>query len=143
LLVANLDGAHRTLPLPPGVKPLSNTVMLSEHGVLAWDGYQEDEHYHIAWATDAGAGLRRIPKGSAITAAAIDASGRYVAFSTTTTLNIGSVRDTVAVLRTSDGRDVFRRFLPRFSRTNVAFVGQDYFAYSDGVNTHVLRVPHG
>ena len=141
LLFANLDGTHRTSPLPPGVKPLSNTVMLSEHGVLAWDAYKEDDNYQIAWSADAGVGSRRIPKGSAITAAALDASGRYVAFSTTTTLNIGSVKDTVVVLQTADGRDVFRRYLPRYSRTNVAFIGQDYFAYSDGASTHVLRVP--
>jgi hypothetical protein len=143
LLMANLDGRHRTSPLPPEIKPLSNTVMLSEHGVLAWDAYKEDDNYQIGWATDAGAGLRRVPRGSSITAAAMDPSGRYVAFSTTTTLSIGSVRDTVVVLQASDGREVFRRFLPRFSRTNVVFIGQDYFAYSDASRTHVLRVPHG
>jgi hypothetical protein len=142
LLMANLDGRFRTSPLPPGVKPLSNTVMLSDHGVIAWDAYKEDDNYQIAWATDAGTGLRRVPRGSSITAAAMDAAGRYVAFSTTTTLSIGSVRDTVVVLQTSDGREVFRRFVPRYSRTNVVFIGQGYFAYSDGGTTHVVRVPH-
>jgi hypothetical protein len=142
VIAANMDGTHRTLPLPPGVNPLSNTMMLSEHGVLAWDAYKDDDIYQIAWAADGGAGSRRIPRGSSITAAAINTSGSYVAFSTTTTLNIGRVRDAVVVLRTTDAGEIFRRFLPQFSRTNVAFLGADLFAYSDGGSTHVMRMPH-
>jgi hypothetical protein len=46
----------------------------------------------------------------------------------------------VVVLQTANGREVFRRFLPMFSRTNVVFMGQQFFAYSDGGNTHVLRL---
>jgi hypothetical protein len=141
LILGNMDGTHRAASIPPGVKPQSNTVMIAEHGVVAWDAYKEDGAYQISWATDAGAGTRRIPRGSSITAAAIDSPGRYVAFSTTTTLNIGRVKDTVTVVRTADGREVFRRNLPQFSRTNVTFVGQDYFAFSDPGATHVLRVP--
>src|SRR4029079_18648652 len=100
LFEADMAGNQKPLSLPPGVKPLSNTLMVGEHGVIAWDAYKEDDAYALAWKTDAGAGLRRIPKGSSIIAAALDPAGRFVAFSTATTLNIGSVRDAVVVLRT-------------------------------------------
>jgi len=141
LLATSLDGKERPAPsIPAGVRPQSHTIVLTEHGVLAWDAYKEDDNYALAWSMDKGSGSHRIPRGSSISAAAVDPSGRYVAVSTSTTLNIGDVRDTVFVLRTSDGTEVFRRFLPTYSRTNVAFIGRDYFAYSDINSTHVLRI---
>ena len=142
LLATAMDGMERSTPaIPPLVKPSSNTLLLTNHGVLAWDSYKEDDNYLVAWSMDSGSGSRHIPRGSSVTAATVDPSGRYVAISTTTTLNIGSVRDSVVVLRTTDGREVFRRFLPKYSRTNVAFIGREFFAYSDASSTHVLRVP--
>jgi hypothetical protein len=141
LLATSLDGRERPAPaIPAGVRPQSHTIVLTEHGVLAWDAYKDDDNYTLAWSMDTGSGSRRVPRGSSITAAAADPTGRYVAVSTSTTLNIGDVRDTVFVLHTSDGREVFRRFLPKYSRTNVAFIGRDYFAYSDISSTHVLRI---
>jgi hypothetical protein len=144
LLATTMDGSERSTPaLPALVKPQSNTLVLTEHGVLAWDAYKEDDNYLVAWSMNSGSGSRRIPRGSSVEAAAVDPSARYVAISTSTSLNIGNVRDSVVVLRTSDGKEVFRRFLPKYSRTNVAFVGRDFFAYSDTGSTHVLRLPTG
>jgi hypothetical protein len=141
-LTVGMDGKERPSPaLPAGVKPQSSTVLVSQHGVLAWDAYKEDDNYAIAWSFAGGSGLHRIPKGSRIEAATADADGRYIAFSTSTTLSIGDVRDTVVILRVADGREVFKRFLSRYSRTNVVFIGREYFAYSDGTTTRVLRVP--
>jgi hypothetical protein len=77
-------------------------------------------NYIVAWSPDSGSGSRRIPRGSSVEAAAVDPSARYVAISTITTLSIGSVRDSVVVLQTSDGKEVFRRFLPKYNRTNVS-----------------------
>jgi hypothetical protein len=75
----------------------------------------------------------------------MDARGRYVAASTTTSLNIGSIKDTVVALRTRDGSEVFRRALPMFARSQVVFLGDGYFAYSDvegtRSRTRVLRIP--
>ena len=141
LLAATMDGRQQPAPsMPDQVRPQSQTTIVADRGVVAWDAYQEDDNYRIAWTLSAGSGVKKIPKGSSITAAAVDASGRFVAVSTTTTLNIGHVRDAVFVFRTSDGQEVFRRFLPTYSRTNVAFLDDAFFAYSEGATTRVLRV---
>jgi hypothetical protein len=141
LLAARLDGRELPAPtLPASVRPQSHTMVLTDHGVIAWDA-SKDDNYIIAWSLEAGSGSRTIPKGSSITAAAVDPSGRFIAVSTTTTLNIGKIRDSVLVLRARDGQEVFRRFLPMYSRTNVVFLGRDYLAYSDSSRVRVVRVP--
>lgn len=141
LLALGPDGGALPAPaIPPGVRPQRSTVILPPHGLVAWDAYKEDDSYVIAWALDAGSGARKIPRGSSPTAVAADAAGRYIAFSTTTDLNIGDTRDTVVVLRAADGAEIFRRYLPAYNRTGVVFLGEEYFAYSDSGTTHVLRI---
>jgi hypothetical protein len=142
LLAIDMNGKERPSPaIPPGVRPQSHTVVLNPHGVLAWDAYREDDAYVVAWSMDLGSGTRRIPRGSSVIAAATDPSGRYVAVSTSTTLNIGSVPDSIFVLRTSDGAEVFRRFLSKYSRSNVVFLGRNYLVYSDATRVHVVEIP--
>jgi len=141
LLDVGVDGRERVAPtLPSGLRPQRSTMILLPHGVVVWDAYKEDENYVIAWALDTGSGSRKIPRGSSPTAVAVDATGRYIAFSTTTSLNIGDTKDAVVVLRTSDGEEVFRRYLPAYNRSGVIFLGDEYFAYSDSGTTHVLRI---
>jgi hypothetical protein len=141
LLALGPDGKERPSPtIPPLTKPQSHTMLLLEHGVVAWDAYQEDQNYTISWALDTGTGAHKVPKGSSPTAVAADPAGRYVAFSTTTTLNIGNTKDSVVVVRTSDGQEVFRRYLPAYNRTGVVFLGHEYFAYSEYGTTHVLKI---
>ncbi len=50
------------------------------------------------------------------------------------------MRDTIVVFRATDGAEVFRRYLPTYSRTNVVFLGSDYFVYSDAGGAHVIRM---
>ena len=104
----------------------------------------ENARYRLGWSTQEGTGQYEAPKGRSITSAAMDARGRYVAASTTTSLNIGSIKDTVVALRTGDGHEVFRKALPMYARSQVAFLGDGYFAYSDVEGTHsrtrVLRL---
>lgn len=141
VLAVERDGRERPAPaIPADIRPQPHTVILLPHGVVAWDAYKEDENYGISWALDTGRGTHKIPKGSSPTAVAVDPAGRYIAFSTTTSLNIGNSKDTVVVLRTSDGQEVFRRYLAAFNRTGVIFLGHEYFAYSDDGTTHVLRI---
>jgi hypothetical protein len=130
---------------PPGIAAQSSTFRHSGGDWLAWDAYVEGRPYRASWSTTQGTGTYEVPKGRSVTAAALAPSGRYVAFSTTTDLNIGSVQDTVLVRRTDTGADVFRKTLPRYSRSHVAFLGDRHVAYTqmDGGNAtvHVLTLP--
>jgi hypothetical protein len=60
-------------------------------------------------------------------------------------LSIGSVKDSVYVLRASDGVEVFRRFFPPYTRSRSAFLGNRYFALTtveaDAIAVEVLEVP--
>jgi hypothetical protein len=112
---------------------------------VAWDGYREREAYHVAWSTSSGQGRHRIPRGRSPAAVAVDPEGRHVALSVSGSYSIGEVPDAVVVVRTTDGAEVFRRYLPRYARSTVAFLGTEFFAYT-GVEEgrsrlRVLRVP--
>jgi hypothetical protein len=51
------------------------------------------------------------------------------------------VQEPVYILATRDGAEVYRRNPPRFSRGEVAFLGTQYFAYSDVSGVSVVRLP--
>ena len=140
-----LDGSVEWGPLTPGAIAAQNDTFRYLDGQwAAWDAYVEGTRYRLGWSTQRGIGQYEAPKGRSITSAAMDARGRYVAVSTTPALSIGSIKDTVAVLRTVDASEVFRRTLPAYSRSQVAFLSDGYFAYSEveGMRsrTRVLRI---
>ena len=140
-----LDGTVAWGPLTPGaIEAQTDTFRYLDGQWAAWDAYVENTRYRLGWSTHDGKGQYDVPKGRSITSAAIDARGRYVAASTTTSLNIGAIKDTVVALRTRDGSEVFRRSLPSYARSQLAFIGDGYFAYSDFDGTRsrirVLRV---
>jgi len=140
-----LDGTVEWGPLTPGaIAAQYDTFRYLDGQWAAWDAYVENRSYRLSWSTQKGKGQYEVPKGRLITSAAMDSRGRYVAASTTTSLNIGSIKDTVVALRTGDGSDVFRRALPTYARSQVAFLADVYFAYSDvegsRSRTHVLRM---
>jgi hypothetical protein len=141
-----LDGRVAWGPLTPsGIAAQNSTFRYSEGDWLAWDAYVEGRGYRVSWSTKHGAGTYEVPKGRSVTAAALSSSGRHVALSTTTDLNIGSVPDTVLVLRTDTGTGVFRKTLPRYTRSHVAFLGHRHLAYTDvdgsKATVHVLTLP--
>lgn len=140
-----LDGTVEWGPLPSGaIAAQHDTFRYLDGQWTAWDAYVEKAQYRVGWSTHGGKGQYESPKGRSITSAAMDARGRYVAVSTTTALSIGSIKDTVVALRTVDGSEVFRRTLPTYARSHVAFLGDGYFAYSDvegtSSRTRVLRI---
>ncbi len=45
------------------------------------------------------------------------------------------------VLRADNGQEVFRRYFPKYNRSEVRFLTGEFFAYSDGRTVRVLRVP--
>jgi hypothetical protein len=140
-----LDGTTIWGPIQPtDIAAQASTFRYVDGQWLAWDAYVESGRYRFAWSTKSGAARRDVPKGRGITAGALEPRGRYVAISTTTALNIGAIADTVLVLRASDGSEVFRRTLPSYARSQVAFLGDDYFAYTEidsgASRTRVLRI---
>ena len=58
-----------------------------------------------------------------------------------TSLNIGKAQDAVYVLSSADGREVFRKYLPPYSRSPVAFVDGGFLAYSELGGVRLLRIP--
>jgi hypothetical protein len=140
-LTLGFDGKPHGPPvLPLQTEPLSRAFIWAGGGWVAWDGYQDTNPYRIEWSLPAGSGLHRVPKGRGITSLAVDPAGRLVAVSVTTALNIGNIPDTVFVLRATDGADVFRKRLPAYSRFQVRFLGNDWFAYTEGNRVKVLRI---
>ena len=55
--------------------------------------------------------------------------------------SIGHIRDTVYVLRADTGEEVYRRYLPMYVRSTVAFFDAGHFAYCDLAGTHILVLP--
>jgi hypothetical protein len=126
-----------------GIALLGNGFRRIAGGWVAWDTYREEGRYRVRWSLQAGAGMHEVPKGRSIHAVAVDPKGRFVAISVVSHLSIGEVKDSVYVLKASDGSEIFRRFLPPYSRSHLAFLGTDALAMSVIENGRsVLRVLH-
>jgi hypothetical protein len=139
--VVGFDGERRESSFAPGaIRPQASTYLRHGSGWVAWDAYRDEGPYWLSWSLAAGSGMRRTNNGRSITAAAVDSQGRLTAISETTTLSIGSARDVVYVIRTSDGADVFRVYLPRYARSQVVFFDGGFFGYSDLAGTHVMAI---
>jgi hypothetical protein len=140
-LVVGFDGERRDIPFTPvSIRPQASTYLRHRGGWIVWDAYRDEGPYWLSWSLAAGSGTSRTNNGRSITSAAVDPEGRLIAMSETTTLSIGSARDTVYVIRTSDGAEVFRVYLPRYARSQVVFFEGDLFGYSDLAGTHVMTI---
>ncbi len=133
LLRIGFDGVVRWGPLRAnGVEASGYSMLLAEGGWVAWDSYKERGSYVMEWSFGENSGNHRIPRGRSASSVAVSPSGRFIALSVDTNLNIGDIPDSVYVLRTSDGSEVFRRYLPTYSRSQVAFFADEHFAYTEG-----------
>ena len=141
-LIVSFDGQTRPVSFEPDdIHAQSSTYFLMGDGWVAWDAYKEDGPYQIGWSLGGRSGRHRTNAGRSVTSAVVDPTGSYIAISETTTLSIGNARDVVYVLRTKDGADVFRRYLPRYSRSHVVFFDGGFLGYSDLEGTHILKTP--
>ena len=137
----NLDGATRWGPLrPPGVDPVASTFRRVADGWVAWDGSREGESYRLAWILGGAEGRHRVRRGRTITSLAAHPSGTMIALSVTAALPIADVPDAVYVFRTDGGSEVFRRYLPAFTRSEVMFAGRALFAYTHSHGPPEVRV---
>ncbi len=117
-------------------------------GWAAWDGYRGDGASRVVWSLGAGnSGEFILPRGQGVESLAIAPDGHHIAVSMDTTLNLGVGKSAVVLLRTSDGTELYRRYLPLYSRVRLAFLGNDHFAMTRRVKgggaIDVFRVPGG
>jgi hypothetical protein len=141
-LIVSFDGRGRPVSFEPGdIRAQSSTYVRVGDGWVAWDAYKEDGPYQIGWWLGRGSGRHRTNAGRSVTSTAVDPTGSYIAVSETTTLSIGNAKDVVYALRTEDGAVVFRRYLPRYSRSTLVFFEGGFFGYSDLEGTHILKIP--
>jgi hypothetical protein len=146
LLHVGMDGAVMGAPLTPeGFDGFGNNIRLLDGGWVVWDGYRDVGRYRVAWSLPAGKGLTEIPKGRSVSSLTVQPGGRYIAVSTSRSLSIGDVPDTVFVIRVRDGAEIFRRYLAPYTRSHLGFLGPDRLAMTiveDGrARVRVLAVP--
>lgn len=136
------DGQRRELSFDrTGILPQASTYLRHRSGWVAWDAYRDQGPYWLSWSLALGSGSHRTNRGRAVTAAAVDPAARLIAVSESTTLNIGSAGDVVYVFRTNDGAEIFRIYLPRYTRSTVVFFAGGLFGYTDLAGTHILTIP--
>jgi hypothetical protein len=142
LVIVGFDGTLKEEFIPPAtVLPQENTYLEMGQYWLAWDAAREDGPYRIEWSLPSGSGSHRVPLGRTINSVAFDTAGKWIAVSVSSDLMIGKTRDAVYVLSAAHGEEVFRKYLPPFNRSSVAFLDGGFLAYSDLDGVHVLRVP--
>ena len=122
------------------MEPHPDTVTFFPDGWVAWDGYRENESYRVVWSLPGGKGSHRVPRSRGITSLAVSPDGRWIALSVTSGLSIGSTRDAAYVLGTADGREAFRKYFPKYTRSSLAFLGPGRFVYTDLEGVNVLEV---
>ncbi len=130
-----------------GIKHVGRNFVRIGDGWVAWEIYREEGRVRVVWDLPTGAGRREAPKGSGITDLAVSPDGALIAVSTSTKLNIGDIKDSLFVLRTRDGAEVYRRYFRRYTRTRMAFLGPRRLAVTradldqGGGWIEVLQVP--
>src|SRR5262245_8452249 len=140
-LTLGTDGQVRSrISRPADVEVQPSTVRRFGEGVVGWDAYGDEGRYQVSWSLPAGKGNHHVLRGRSINSVAVSPAGDLIAISVGTALNIGSIQDSVYVLRTSDGKEVFRRFLPRYTRTSLVFPDKDHLLYSVDGKTVLLRI---
>ena len=134
------DGSIHWRATAPAAGPFGYRRIGTGH--VAWgDDYIDNGPSTVTWSLETGSGTHRIPRGRHIASAAASADGRFVAVSVRPSTKLRGAEESIYVVQTSDGAEVFRKFLDRYEKGTVAFLGTRYFAYSDKRGTHVLRLP--
>jgi hypothetical protein len=119
---------------------LDGSVKRSESLPLVWDIYRDSGPYRVSWNVNGQSGTHNVLKGRSINSAAMTPSGDLIAVSVASALNIGDIRDSVYVLRTGSGSEVFRRYLPTYTRTPVFFPSDDLMVFTADRQVLALRV---
>lgn len=135
------DGGIRWREHVEGVAAQPETFVRVADRSFAWDAVRDSGPYRLGWSGPSGRDTIAFERLRQIQHAAVDPSGAFAAVSLETQHGrLLSLSDAVAIVRLRDHREVFRTYLPRYTRSRVAFLTDAYVAYSDADRVHVLRV---
>lgn len=126
---------------PGGVASQPSTFRSLRAGWFAWDAYREDTPWRAVWSVAGRAGRYDVDWSKMIVHAAVNPSGTLAALSLESRFGrvpLGS--DALVVVRLPDGEEIFRKRLPRLTRTRVAFLGERHLAWTEGDRVVVARV---
>jgi hypothetical protein len=139
-MAAGIVGAP--LRLGEGIASQPRTFRRLGSGWFAWDAYRTDTPWRAIWSIEGRTGRYDVDWGKAIVHAAVAPSGAYAALRLESRFNrLFATGDTLVLVRLADGREILRRSLPRFTHTPVAFLGDQYLAWSEGGQVLVARLP--
>ncbi len=144
LLGLDLEGHLRWGPItPPGAMVFDRQFRRVADGWLAWGQSDEEGSDAIVWTMRGESGRHRVLRGRKIHSVAVEPEGRLIAVSVSCTYCGHDVApDAVYVFRVSDRREVFRKNLKRRQgHIQIQFLGTEFFAYPEGGELRVLRVP--
>ena len=146
LLVDSSGALIRAFSLDEGVRPLLDSVRLSERGdYLAWDGYRESGRYAIQWRTNGQLVRKELATRSSISGAAVSSDWKWIAVSSSANSRGGGGVESITVWF-RDGTTKYHRRFPRTTRASVVFLGENLFAYPEidekgQATTRVFRLP--
>ena len=129
VLQVNAEGEVVWGPVsPPGIERVRWGFQKLAAGWVAWDGYREEGAARLVWDLGRGIEERVMPRGRRIHDLDITPDGRFIAVSLTLSLRFGSARESFFIIDTRSGEEIYRRYSDVFSRTRLAFIGNDYIA---------------
>jgi len=148
--IVTIDGDGRIAPEPQApdiaIHPTQRYRKIGA-GWVSWEIYRDRGRHRLVWSLPAGEGVHELPLGRGIGHVSVSPDGQMIAIGVGLNLSIGSVKDSVYVLRASDGVEIFRRFFPPYTRSRPAFLGNRYFALTTveagAISIEVLEVPGG
>jgi hypothetical protein len=101
----------------------------------------------LEWRVGRSAGTHRAARGRNIVSVSLNSTGQLIAVSVSDIHRTGKVLDSVYVIRTRDGVEVFRQYLPPFTQSRLQFLGPSFLAYTDFDGSdgfvRVVKVPVG
>jgi hypothetical protein len=83
----------------------------------------------LEWTVDGVPRTYKVARGRSIISVSLYPTGTLLALSVSD--RHWTVSDSVYVIRTSDGSEVFRRYLPPLAQSRVQFLGPEFLAYTD------------
>jgi hypothetical protein len=141
LVVSSIDGRLIWGPVEFGngdqKEGVISQLLRREDGWLCW--YSRGRPRIVQWSLHGIQNKYEVPQGTEINSVDVSPDGTLIAVGTDGDFAGSLTESTACVLRADTGVEVFRKYFPRRSWVQVAFIGNDRFAYS--ANTSAFLVP--